>query len=137
MAIIIKVLDQGTKRPKSGVSVSFMSKTGWGKEKWTDKDGCVSYALDPFMATILTIKDTKKSEQRLGTGENVFYIWVVIHFSVGKSGLDCEPLFVWIIFANEKVGEIGENRYNRIYAIYTNISSGNTISTQIERGNRT
>jgi hypothetical protein len=74
MAIIIKVLDQGTKRPKSGVRVSFISRTGWGKEKWTDKDGCVFYELDPFIATTLTIKDTKKSEQRLGTGENVFYI---------------------------------------------------------------
>lgn len=73
MAVIIKVLDQNTKKPKSGIPVSYSSQRGSGREKWTDDSGCVHYQVDPISATV-TIKGHRKPEQHLKNGENVFYI---------------------------------------------------------------
>jgi hypothetical protein len=73
MAIIIKVLDQNTKKPKSGIRVSYSHQSGYVSEKWTDSDGCVSYATDPVKA-VVTIKGDRKDPQNLKNGENVFYI---------------------------------------------------------------
>ncbi len=75
MAVIIKVLDSGSKQPKSGVRVSYSSSRGQGSEKFTDSSGCVSYMVDPVKA-VVTIKGNQRSEQFLKNGENVFYIWI-------------------------------------------------------------
>jgi hypothetical protein len=73
MAVIIKVLDQNSKKPKSGIRVYYSSNRGSGSEKWTDDSGCVYYEVDPTSA-VVTIKSDRKPEQYLKNGENVFYI---------------------------------------------------------------
>ncbi len=73
MAVIIKVLDQHSKKPLSGIRVSYSSNRGSGREKITDQTGCVSYAVDPVHA-VVTIKDVRRPEQYLKKGENVFHI---------------------------------------------------------------
>jgi hypothetical protein len=73
MSIIIKVLDQNTKKPKSGIRVSYSSRRGSGRDKFTDDSGCVYYEVDPTSA-VVTIKGDRKPEQHLKNGENVFYI---------------------------------------------------------------
>ena len=77
MAIIIKVLDKNTLKPKSGISVSYIRTSGiggFGSTRSTNESGCVSYQVDPCHA-IVTIKGVRKPEQRLENGDgNVFYI---------------------------------------------------------------
>lgn len=100
MAIIIKVLDANTRKPKKGIRVSYSSNRGHGSEKWTDDSGCVHYQVDPISA-VVTIKGDRKPEQRLNNGENVFYIWIVSHSQLVISRLACGPLFyIFFIFTH-------------------------------------
>ncbi len=104
MAVVIKVLNSNTKKPIKGVRVSYSSNRGFGSEKFTGDDGCVSYIVDPISA-VVTIRGDRKSEQYLQKGENVFYIWVVTHFSIGKSEARLRASFFMVMICDEKVLE--------------------------------
>lgn len=76
MAVIIKVLDKRTLKPKPGITVSYIRTSGFGgsgRDKTTQQDGCVIYEVDSCKA-VVTIRGDRKSEQFLENGENVFYI---------------------------------------------------------------